>query len=70
MQKKIKELIKNTNLKLINFHFDTSCSIPFLKLINNELKKKDLYKILDIKEKLLGPTITTLILKKKVIEFI
>ncbi len=62
--KKIKELTKNTNLKLINFHFDTSYSIPFLKLINDQLKKKDLYKILDVQEKLLGPVITTLILKK------
>ena len=62
--KKIKELTKNTNLKLINFYFDTSYSIPFLKLINDQLKKKDLYKILAVKEKLLGPVITTLILKK------
>ena len=63
--KKIKELIANTNLKLINFYFDTSYSINFNELINEKLKTKDIYKILDIKEKLLGPAITKLILKKK-----
>lgn len=62
--KKIKELLSNTNLKLINFHFDTSYSATFNELINSNLKTKDKYKILDIKEKLLGPAMTTLILKK------
>tara|TARA_A100001011_G_scaffold300224_1_gene313530 strand:+ start:40144 stop:41166 length:1023 start_codon:yes stop_codon:yes gene_type:complete len=62
--KKILELIKNTNLKFINFYLNSSHSKSFEQLIEKKIKTKDKFKILSIKEKLLGPTMTTLVLKK------
>ena len=61
---KITILLKNTNLKLIDFYFNSSHSKSFERIIDKNIKTKNKFKILGIKEKLLGPTMTTLILKK------
>tara|TARA_B110000483_G_C18091877_1_gene502315 strand:+ start:95 stop:1123 length:1029 start_codon:yes stop_codon:yes gene_type:complete len=62
--KKILELLKNTNFKLINFYLNSSHSKTFEKIIDNKIKTKNKFKILSIKEQLLGPTMTTLVLTK------
>ena len=62
--KKIFELLKYANLKLIKFYFNSSHSKAFEKIIDDNIKNKNKFRVLSIKEKLLGPTMTTLVLKK------
>tara|TARA_B110000483_G_scaffold243324_1_gene332527 strand:- start:31 stop:1038 length:1008 start_codon:yes stop_codon:yes gene_type:complete len=62
---KIFNLIKNSNLKLIDFYLNSTHSKLFEQQIEKRIGKKINLKILSIKEKLLGPTMTTLVLKKK-----